>query len=127
MLRQLSGLFRKQYGQAIVEFVIVLPLLLLVFSAIIDMGRVYHHFLLAEEAVRDGVRRAAAGNIDGIQNVVHTYDKNFAVTVNPNPPVSGRPVTVTVTGTVTIITPIIRKVFSPNPYPVKAIAMMQAE
>ncbi|HEY3426885.1 MAG TPA: TadE family protein [Negativicutes bacterium] len=128
MLRQMTQWIQKQQGQALVEFFVVLPLLLFVFAGIVDIGRVYHQILLANGAVRDGVRRAAVGkSFADIQTAVQNYDDQFIVAVNPNPPTTGQPVTVTVTGSVTIITPIISTFFTPNPYPVRATATMQVE
>ena len=128
MLRKMIQLAHQQQGQALVEFFVVLPFLLLIVAGIMDFGRVYHQFLLANEAVRDGVRRAAVGTtFADIQTAVQTYDSSFTVEVSPNAPVTGQAVTVTVRGSVTIMTPIISAFFSSNPYPVIAAATMQVE
>jgi Flp pilus assembly protein TadG len=112
----------------LVEFLLVLPFLLLVFGGIIDFSRVYHEFMLANEAVRDGVRCAAAGeDFTAVQAAVQTYDKRFAADVSAPSSAPGQSVTVTVTGSVRILTPILRSFFSPNPYPVKAAATMQIQ
>jgi Flp pilus assembly protein TadG len=48
---------RSDSGQAIVEFALVLPVLLLLVFGIIKMGTVYLHYISLTEAVRDGARQ----------------------------------------------------------------------
>jgi Flp pilus assembly protein TadG len=53
-------LFRKNHqGQAMVEFAIVLPVLLLVVLGVIQFGFAFFHHLTVTDAVRAGARQAA--------------------------------------------------------------------
>jgi Flp pilus assembly protein TadG len=55
----------KDDGAAAVEFALVLPLLLLLVSAIIDFGRIYFEQSTLSGAAREGVRLVALGKIVG--------------------------------------------------------------
>jgi Flp pilus assembly protein TadG len=50
---------REQEGQAMTEFAIVLPVLLLVILGIIQFGIVFNNYLTLTDAVRVGARQAA--------------------------------------------------------------------
>ena len=52
-------------GAAAVEFALVLPILLLLISAIIDFGRIYFEQSTLSGAAREGVRLVALGKTDG--------------------------------------------------------------
>jgi Flp pilus assembly protein TadG len=55
-----TRLFRKnQQGQAMVEFAIVLPVLLLLVLGLMQFGLAYFHHLTVTDAVRAGARQAA--------------------------------------------------------------------
>jgi len=49
---------RRKHGQALVEFALVLPILLLVILGVIDFGRVLLTYAMASSALRDAVRQA---------------------------------------------------------------------
>lgn len=55
---------RRQRGQSLVEFALVAPVLLLLFSGVLDLGRAFYYQVSATDAARDGVR-LAAGNYGG--------------------------------------------------------------
>ncbi len=50
---------RDEGGAALVEFALVLGLFLLLFFALIDFGRLYHHYVMAEKALQIAARTAA--------------------------------------------------------------------
>ena len=54
----------KDQGAAAVEFVLVLPVLLLILFGIVDFGRLMHAKLQLAEAAREGVRAAALVTVD---------------------------------------------------------------
>lgn len=56
---------QREDGAAAVEFALVLPLLLLLVSAIIDFGRIYFEQSTLSGAAREGVRLVALGKTDG--------------------------------------------------------------
>lgn len=45
-------------GQALIEFAVVVPLLMLLVLGIFEFGRIYHAKLVVTQAVREGARRA---------------------------------------------------------------------
>src|SRR6185295_4843152 len=41
-------------GQSLVEFALVVPLLLLIFSGAVDLGRAFYNYVALENAVKEG-------------------------------------------------------------------------
>lgn len=58
----------RSRGQALVEFGILAPVLLLLMSGVLDLGRAYYYEILSSDATRDGAR-VAAGNYGGVLGV----------------------------------------------------------
>jgi Flp pilus assembly protein TadG len=52
---------RRERGQTMVEFVIVLPILLLLLLAILQFGVVFNNYITLTDAARAGARQAAVG------------------------------------------------------------------
>jgi Flp pilus assembly protein TadG len=99
---------RRSRGQAMVEFTLILPLLLLLILGIYQFGQTYADYIQVTNAARDGGRKALVSRSDasGVADVVSTaknatwwLDKNqMAVSVSPGQPwTTGQNVTVTVT------------------------------
>lgn len=99
---------RRSRGQAMVEFTLILPLLLLLILGIYQFGQTYADYIQVTNAARDGGRKALVSRSDtsGVSDVVTTaknatwwLDKNqMAVSVSPGQPwTTGQNVTVTVT------------------------------
>jgi Flp pilus assembly protein TadG len=90
---------RRQEGQALVEFALVLPFLLMIVLGIIQFGVLFHNYLTLTDAVRAGARQAAVSRTDpdpegrAEARVRQSADKlkqsSLAVTVRPFDPVSG--------------------------------------
>ena len=60
-------------GQVFLEFALVLPLCLTMFTAMVDMGLFLHRYVSVQTAVREGVRAAAMGMTDDqIRSIVVT-------------------------------------------------------
>jgi Flp pilus assembly protein TadG len=55
---------RRQEGQALVEFALVLPFLLMIVLGIIQFGILFHNYLTLTDAVRAGARQAAVNRTD---------------------------------------------------------------
>ncbi len=95
-----------------------------------DFGQIYYQLNTVNEAARVGGRLAATG---GTSQAVTTAVQRFGSQLqtppymNPTTPVSGQTVTVTVTSSVQIITPIISAFFPSNPYTVTGKSVMQVE
>lgn len=98
-------IFAEESGQALIEFAIVLPLLLLILFGIFDFGRIFLDSFIINEAARDAARYASIGASDS--EVVQVVNQDCAllntaklgVTIVPAAAarVSGGTVTVTVT------------------------------
>jgi Flp pilus assembly protein TadG len=57
--RLVRKLVRRESGAAMVEFALVAPLLILLASGVIDLGRAFKQYNTLSQAVRDGARFAA--------------------------------------------------------------------
>ena len=99
---------RRSRGQAMVEFTLILPLLLLLILGIYQFGQTYADYIQVTNAARDGGRKALVSRSDasGVSDVITTaknatwwLNKNqMAVSVSPGQPwTTGQNVTVTVT------------------------------
>src|SRR5437899_2440915 len=79
--RALSARGSRHQGQALVEFGLVLPILLLMFLGLVDFGRAFFAGVIAEQVAREGAR-LAAGSAPG-DNV---YDGQTHLCPNGAPP-----------------------------------------
>lgn len=90
---------RREEGQAMVEFAIVLPVLLLIVLGIIQFGMLFKNYIALTDAVRVGARQAAVSRtlpnpeqvaIARVQRAAVGLSTNrLQVTVDPWDPVSG--------------------------------------
>jgi Flp pilus assembly protein TadG len=126
-------LLQRSEGASAVESAIVLPVLLLLVCGIMDFGIIFFQMHNVNEAAREGARQTAVSQnlptaaSTTIAYIKSNYDNHYNVTVVPSPPVSGSDVTVTVTNSVTIITPIVSVFFPSNPYMVTGRTVMRVE
>lgn len=51
----------KRPGQALAEFALVVPVLLAMMMGLMDVGWLYHHQLVLNDAARQGARQSATG------------------------------------------------------------------
>jgi Flp pilus assembly protein TadG len=113
---------------SVVEFALVLPVLALFLCGIMDLGNLFYQLNLANEAAREGARLAATGGtLQNVTAAVQNYGTQLQVSMNPATPTSGNNVTVTVTNSVSIMTPIISAFFTNNPYNVTGKTTMRVE
>ena len=68
MIRRRRNPIRTEKGQALVEFSIILPILLLVLLGIVQLGLVYNNWVTLTDAVRAGARKAAVSRTDANRN-----------------------------------------------------------
>lgn len=136
MQRSQGGKYRflqRTKGAAAVELAVVLPVFLLLVCGIMDFGNIYYQLHKVNEAAREGARKTAVNqNLQTALAEITTfiksnYNNNFNVIMAPSPPVSGQDVTVTVTNSVNIITPIISAFFPSNPYMLTGKTVMRVE
>jgi len=121
-------LLRGTEGATVVEFALVVPVLLLILWGIVDFGNVYYQLGIVNEAAREGARVAGVGGtLQSVQTAVNNFGNQLQVSMSPTNPVSGQDVTVTVTSSVQIFTPLISAFFPSNPLTVTGRSIMRVE
>lgn len=125
-------LLKSEKGQALVEFTLVLPILLLLVFGVVEFGRIYSASLAVNHVARETARAAVVGtNGTDLTNVI----KNAApqlnynqlnVTIAPATLVRGEEVTVDVEYTVNIQAPFINLII-PDPFLVRGTIVMRVE
>ena len=77
---------KRQDGQAVVEFVVILPVLLLVLMSIYQFGQVFVNYMDVTGAGREGARKAAvsrqAGTCTSVDSLAITAAKGAASDLN---------------------------------------------
>lgn len=125
---------KDEWGQALVEIALVLPVLLLLLAGILDIGRMMFSYEHLQMAAQETVRLGGLGDNDQtIINFADNYEKlgdpkNLTVNITPKDTVrhSGDYVTVTLKYPFTFYTPLISKFF-PNPYYLKTQSTIRVE
>lgn len=81
---------RNENGQALVEFAIILPILLILIMGIVQFGLVLNAYITIENASREGARRGIIGITDAeIKNLIiatspSLEEKNITLEITPN-------------------------------------------
>lgn len=128
-------LLKNRKGQSLVETALVLPVILLLLTAIIDFGLLFNNYLIVSNASREGARGASLGNtneqiINTINNVTTSLDDTrLSITITPNQltgRTSGMTVTVSVEYQYSMITPVIAAVI-PGPFDLETTTTMRCE
>jgi hypothetical protein len=95
---------RRSDGQAILEFVLVLPLVITLVFVIVQFGITFNNYLQVTDAARIGARAAAVARFSGqsacsaAQTAVSKVDSGFGFSCAcPNGCNPGEPVSITVT------------------------------
>ena len=112
---KIKGLFKTNRGQALVEFAIILPLLLLLIFGVIEFGRIFGAELTVNNSAREGARLGAIGATDSlivtrVLNSAGILDSaKVAVTITPveGSRVRGGEIEVYVSYPVTVFAPFI--------------------
>ena len=110
---------KNQNGQALVEFAIILPILLMLVMGILQFGMMLNAYLTIENASREGARAGIIGSSDAeIQNLVISTSpgldpERLTVIITPDEPdrKSGDTLTVQITYNYNLIVPIISSLF----------------
>ncbi len=125
---------KSEKGQATVEFALVLPILLLLLCGIIDFGWVFGNQLLAENASREAARYTAIhyydSSADDDQAAAQAIVAARAPTIDApivTLAILGDTVTVSVSSSIDILTPIIASMFPDGKYAVTAQCTMRIE
>lgn len=122
---------RRDTGQSLVEFALLLPLLILILSGLLDLGRAYYVVVTLEDMAAEGAAYAALHpyDVNGIWNRAAQASGGMVV-VSPNdvdvdyPPVMyvGAPITVTVRYAFRCITPFVGNFFPDGAIPLRGTA-----
>lgn len=131
----LKFLLKRKTGQSLVEMALVLPVILLLLTAVIDFGLLFNNYLVVSNASREGARCASIGYTDiqvknTVRNFASTLDVDkLSIIIEPNAPggrTSGDAVTVTVQYRYSMMTPVIAAVFR-EPIDLKTSTTMRCE
>lgn len=115
--------FRREDGQSMVEFALILPIFLLILCGIIDFGWLFYNQLSLNNACREGARYAVVNTaedadtqaiIDHIENVTTTVFANDGVDItieysSPADPTAGD-ITVSMQADISFFTPVLSTV-----------------
>lgn len=129
----MSRIVRTDQGQAIVETALVMPIVVLLLFGILDAGRVFHALIIVTNGAREGARVGATHRpetdiltrVDAAMGGMNPAD--YDVTIVNAQGTSGDPISVTVDGRVTLLTPLIAKFFPTNPVTLSNTATMRLE
>lgn len=126
---------RKTQGQSLVETALVMPVLILLFTVIVDFGLLFNSYLMVSNASREGARSAAIGNTDSqigstVENVAATLDPaRLTVSISPDETdgrSTGDAVTITVGYEYSMVTPVIAAII-PGPIRLQTSTTMRCE
>ncbi len=128
------SLFKNQRGQAMVELALVLPILILLLMGVVELGRIFHSYLVITNASREGARVAVLGRPDTeiaarVSQVAANLDTaRLTTTVTPDQEQrkTGALSTVEVRYGVTLVFPVFDAVI-PNPVPIYSKTTMRVE
>lgn len=84
-----------EQGQSIVELALIFPLLLLIMTGILDLGRAYYSYLQLTNAAREGARYGASYP----KNDINIQDAAVSAAASSNVPITRNNVEVSKTGT----------------------------
>ena len=107
---------RRERGQSLLEFALMLPVLLIILMGLLDLGRLYFVMVTLEDLAGEGATYAAIhpADLDGIRARAADGSRGM-IAVDPSmvsveyPPTvqPGSPITVTVTYSFTVLTPLV--------------------
>ncbi len=122
-------MFRKHRGQALVEFALILPILLLLAFGCIDLGRVFYYQEAVTNVAREGARYGAlhptATDIAShAQQETNISGVNVQVSPAAPVPVGTGQITVTATYDFQLVTPIVQSLLQRSSLTVKGVSTM---
>ncbi len=125
---------RKKKGQAILELALVLPIILIIFCAIVDFGRILHAStqlnLVAQEAVRLGGLGRTDREVEEYVKEKITLKDAASITVELTPDYLDRNpgdyLTLNIAYRVNYVTPLMN-IFLPSPYVINTESTIRVE
>jgi len=114
-MKIIARILKNDKGQALVEFALVLPLLLLLLFGIIEFGRVFGAELTVSNSAREGARVGAVGADDSViiaraataAGILDSSLLSVGITPEESARVRGGDIQVNVSYPVTIVAPFI--------------------
>ena len=125
---------KNRKGQAMVEFVLILPVFLLLLLGMVDLSRVISANFVLENAARSAARVGVVSNsdtdiINAIENGTESLDETritYIITPSEGTRGSGDELRVEIDYTVDILTPIVSNVLG-NSIPISGKTIMRVE
>ena len=121
-------------GQAIVEFALILPILIVLVMGILEFGLFFHSYVNISFASKEAARLAALDANATSQSIAASVQatmpatSNIAITLTPAAPrTTGLPVTVSVSTQHTFMTPVISVLAPSNPYTISSSTTARSE
>ena len=123
---------RREKGQSLLEFALILPVLLIVLAGVLDLGRIYYSYVAITDAAAEGATYAAmypqVSDRDEVFQRAQEASRglvqidNSMVEVDCPSVASGAPVTVTVSYSFTVATPLINVIVPNGVLELRAVA-----
>ena len=123
---------RREKGQSLLEFALILPVLLIVLAGVLDLGRIYYSYVAVTDAAAEGATYAAmypqVSDRDEVFQRAQEASRglvqidNSMVEVDCPSVASGAPVTVTVSYSFTVATPLINVIVPDGVLELRAVA-----
>jgi Flp pilus assembly protein TadG len=121
---------KKEKGQSLVEFALILPILLIILIGVVDLGRMYYAYIIITDAAAEGATYAAINpnDISEIENRARAACGDIAAGVQsvqvtcPTCPSaeSGDTVTVSISYDYVVLTPFMDVLFEEGAVPIQS-------
>ena len=123
---------RKEKGQSLLELALILPVLIVILAGVLDLGRLYYAYVAVTDAAAEGASYAAIHPEPGERGEVFRRAQEASrglVQIDPDMVVvdcptvaSGAPITVTVSYSFTVATPLINAIVPDGVLMLRAVA-----
>jgi len=121
---------KKERGQSMLEFALVLPVLLVVLAGVLDLGRLYFAYVAVTDAAGEGASYAAIHPDDTAEIIARAQDATGGVVeIDPDmidvyqPPDLDQAIAVDVTYEFTLATPLINAILPDGVIMLQAVAI----
>jgi Flp pilus assembly protein TadG len=122
---------KSEKGQSLVEFALVLPILIMLLFGIVDFGRAFHAYLTIDQAGREAARAASIGKDSAtVRGIAKNQGTSIGLTegevnVSTDSRTPGTDITITITYTYNLITPLLGPLI--KTIPLTDITVMRVE
>lgn len=90
-IHTITSQFRKERGQAVIEFALVMPLLIALIFLIVGFSRMFNAYNDLNQMAADGARFAAVGNYPGASALLDNADTPLSQSATIAPPIYAPP------------------------------------